>query len=458
MQRIIIFVYVAMTGLALPACLFAQDREQALTVYTNGLGLVRDMRTLELPRGRTTLSISGVAAHIDPTSVRIQSITAPDALSILEQRYAHDTATGDLMLSEFLNQNIQLTFEGTDIPVLGRLLHVDTNQLTLQYDDGRVDIIRRTAIQRISLPHLPENMATTPRLTWLLDNDRRAGMHRMDITYLTGGMTWHAEYAALMNEDNTGMTLSGWATIENRSGAAYENAEITLVAGDLNRVRSPQPVMAKRSAMRMEMADAAPQFNSQALFEYHAYTLERRATVEDDASVQLTLFEDTTGNISKQYVYDGMMNPQGVQTRIRFENNGKMGFGRPIPQGIIRLYQPNAQGKPQLVGEDRIKDLAENETVYLTVGRAFDLAGERIQTNARALSQRSSEEQFRIVLRNHTGKEVAVKVVEHLNRRTWDIPRASRTYEKLDAGTIEFNVPVPADGEAEVTYTVVYRW
>jgi hypothetical protein len=416
------------------------------------------MRTIELSRGRSTVTISQVAAEIDPTSVRIQSLTAPEELSILEQRYTYDIVTGNLILAGYLNQDIQLIIGDSDIPVTGRLLHADRDQLTLQLEDGRVEIIRREVIQRISLPALPEDLVTTPTLTWLLDNKRKAGMHRLEITYLTGGLTWHAEYTALMNETNTEMTLSGWATIDNRSGATYDNASITLVAGDPNRVSSPQPRMARKSMMQLERANAAPQFNEQNLFEYHTYTLDRRATIVDKASVQLTLFKDTTGNISKQYVYDGMMAPQDVQTRIRFQNKENMGFGKPIPRGTIRLYQQDAQGKPQFVGEDRVKDLPRDETVYLTVGRAFDLAGERIQTNSRALSKRSREEQIRVVLRNHTDEDVSIRVVEHLNNQTWSISESSNPYERLNAHTIEFNVPVQTDGEVEVTYTVVYRW
>ena len=458
MHRFIPLLCIATIVLSCPQCVFAQDREQAITVYSNGLGLVRDMRTIELPRGRSTVTIPQVAAEIDPTSVRIQSLTAPEELSILEQRYTYDIVTGNLILAGYLNQDIQLIIGDSDIPVTGRLLHADRDQLTLQLEDGRVEIIRREVIQRISLPALPEDLVTTPTLTWLLDNNRKAGMHRLEITYLTGGLTWHAEYTALMNETNTEMTLSGWATIDNRSGATYDNASITLVAGDPNRVSSPQPMMARKSMMQLERANAAPQFNEQNLFEYHTYTLDRRATIVDKASVQLTLFKDTTGNISKQYVYDGMMAPQGVQTRIRFQNKENMGFGKPIPRGTIRLYQQDAQGKPQFVGEDRVKDLARDETVYLTVGRAFDLAGERIQTNSHALSKRSREEQIRIVLRNHTDEDVSIRVVEHLNNQTWSISESSNPYERLNAHTIEFNVPVQTDGEVEVTYTVVYRW
>lgn len=458
MHRFIPLLCIATIVLSCPQCVFAQDREQAITVYSNGLGLVRDMRTIELPRGRSTVTIPQVAAEIDPTSVRIQSLTAPEELSILEQLYTYDIVTGNLILAGYLNQDIQLIIGDSDIPVTGRLLHADRDQLTLQLEDGRVEIIRREVIQRISLPALPEDLVTTPTLTWLLDNNRKAGMHRLEITYLTGGLTWHAEYTALMNETNTKMTLFGWATIDNRSGATYDNASITLVAGDPNRVSSPQPMMARKSMMQMERANAAPQFNEQNLFEYHTYTLDRRATIVDKASVQLTLFKDTTGNISKQYVYDGMMAPQGVQTRIRFQNKENMGFGKPIPRGTIRLYQQDAQGKPQFVGEDRVNDLPRDETVYLTVGRAFDLAGERIQTNSRALSKRSREEQIRVVLRNHTDEDVSIRVVEHLNNQTWSISESSNPYERLNAHTIEFNVPVQTDGEVEVTYTVVYRW
>jgi hypothetical protein len=438
----------------------AQDRDLAVTVYSNGPGLIRDMRTMELAKGRSSLSLSRIASQIDPTSVRVRSLTAPDRVAVLEQRFHHDAITGEGILARYLNQEVELTVEGSDIPVKGRLLHVG-GDVTLMREEGRIDIIRRDTIRRFSVPALPDGLTPEPTLAWLVDNTGSAGMHRLETAYLTQGMAWHAEYAAVIGENDQSMLFSGWASIDNRSGMTYDNATVTLVAGDINRVMPPQPVMMRERAMleakAMDMM-AAPQFAEQPLFEYHAYTLERRATLHDNGTVQLALLPDTRTQVTRQYVYDGGMRPEGVQTRVRLENKKEKGLGKAIPRGVVRLYQEDAQGGRQLIGEDQMKDLAPEETAYLTVGRAFDIVGERTQTDARGLSNRSREESYQIVLRNHKKERVSVRVVEHLSGPTWTISQSSQKYEKLNAQTIEFDVPVPPEGEATVTYSVVYRW
>ncbi|MBI4553586.1 MAG: DUF4139 domain-containing protein [Candidatus Latescibacteria bacterium] len=442
-----------------PAAGLAQDREVGLTVYSNNLGLVREVRTLDLAKGRTTATLAGVPAQIDPTSVRVRSLAAPDRVAVLEQRFTYDLINPEILLSKYIDRDVEVEVEGSGTPVRGRLLGLG-GDLTLMRENGSIDLIRRDAVRRVSLPGLPGGLVTRPALAWLVENTGTAGPQRIEVSYLTGGMSWHAEYTAVVSAQETELTLSGWASIDNRSGATYENAALTLVAGDVNRAEPERlPArMARTMGRVLAGEEIAQQFDEQPLFEYHAYTLDRRARVGDNETVQLALLADTKVRAKKQYIYDGARMPTAVQTRFEFENSQRAGLGLPLPRGKVRVYQEGATGSRQFLGEDGLKDLAKDETARVTVGTAFDLAGERKQTTVRQVSDRSREESLDIVLRNHTANPVTITVVEHLGRNDWYIRQSSQEYRKRDAWTIEFDVPVPKDGEARVGYTVVYRW
>lgn len=443
-----------------PAAGLAQDREVGLTVYSNNLGLVREVRTLDLAKGRTTATLTGVPAQIDPTSVRVRSLAAPDRVAVLEQRFTYDLINPEALLSKYIDRDVEVEVEGSGAPVRGRLLGLG-GDLTLMRENGSIDLIRRDAVRRVSLPGLPGGLVTRPALAWLVENTGTAGPQRIEVSYLTGGMSWHAEYTAVVSAQETDLTLSGWASIDNRSGATYENAGLTLVAGDVNRAEPERPPVGRGRVLMLnqELAETpAPQFDEQPLFEYHAYTLDRRARVGDNETVQLALLADTKVKAKKQYIYDGGRMPTAVQTRFEFENSQRAGLGLPLPRGKVRVYQEGATGSRQFLGEDGLKDLAKDETARVTVGTAFDLAGERKQTTVRQVSDRSREESLDIVLRNHTANPVTITVVEHLGRNDWYIRQSSQEYRKRDAWTIEFDVPVPKDGEARVGYTVVYKW
>ncbi len=445
------------TLLNIPHTSIAQDNELALTVYTNGLGLVSEIRSIDLDMGRNTVQVPRISTQIDPTSVRVRSLQASGLVSILEQRFSYDLLSGDALLSNYTDKDVDFYLNGVEAPLRGRLLSLGTH-VVLKREDGRVELIRRDAIQRISVPDLPEGLVTEPTLTWLVENRGNEGSRPMEISYLTQGVTWHAEYSAVISEDETVLMLSSWASIENESGMTFENADLTLVAGEVNRSAPRRRAMGRELAGMSMAARASPQLESQQMFEYHAYALGRKGTIENNASVQLSMLDETDVKVSKHYVYDGIMTPNGVQTRFRLENRKRYGLGLPLPRGTVRLYQEIKDGKRQFIGEDNIRDLAEDETVYLTVGHAFDISGERTQTGSRQPSKGVVQASFRIVLRNQTSDSVTVKVIEHLKTGpNWRIREPSHLFEKLDARTIEFEVPVRNNGETEVTYTVEYR-
>ncbi len=450
-----------MSWLAVAVCLIwtlvpapAGADEVALTIYSGDFALVREVRSVNLPQGRESVRFADVAARIDPTSVRIRSLTAPERISILEQNYEYDLVDSHRLLQKYLDQNIRLLakderfFEGTLLSA--------ANDLILRDLSGQIKIIKASEVQILEFPQLPQGLITRPTLVWLLDN-QRSGTHRLEVSYLTDGVDWHAEYVAVVNEDDTRLELGGWVSIDNRSGASYRDASLKLVAGDVHRV-APQPVVMDRMlAEKAALGMGVPQFEEQAFFEYHLYTLTRPATVADRQIKQLTLFPETGVDVKKILTYDGRTGDAKVRVNLEFDNRKSNGLGIPLPEGKLRVYKMDSDESLQFVGEDLVNHTPKDEKVRVFLGNAFDVVGERKQTQSRKLTERSREETYEIRIRNHKEETVEVVAIEHL-WGDWAMMESSHEYHKKDAHTVEFPLQVLPDGEVVVIYTVHFRW
>ncbi len=453
----------------------AADGGLALTVYNQGTALVRDRRRFDLVQGLNELRFGDVAASIDPTSVLFASLTDPAGTSVLEQNFEYDLVGAAALLEKYLDQEIHVvTRDGT--LYAGSLLS-GRGDIILQSDDGRVTVVRADDIQQFSFPKLPEGLITRPTLAWRLLASR-AGPQDVEITYLTGGVSWQADYVLLLAADDRSIDLDGWVTINNTSGATFRDALLKLVAGDLQRL--PQPGFAVgEDALRAAPTESAAPIEQREFFEYHLYEVPRPVTVRDNETKQIEFVRAAGVPAEKFFVYDGLQcasyywycyysgypqtepsygvasNPK-VMVMLEFDTDE---VEADLPRGRVRLYQEDVDGAALLIGEDQIDHTPQGETLRLYVGDAFDIVGERVQTDFRLPSKKSIEETYRIVLRNHKDEAVEVRVVEHLFRwSNWSILRSSQRYQKLDSSTIEFAVRVPADGETELTYTVRYSW
>jgi hypothetical protein len=428
--------------------------EVGLTVYNQDFALVREIRPIQLPKGTETIRFKDVAARIDPTSVRFKSLTAPDQVAILEQNFEYDLVSSLKLLQKYVDEKIRLLakeerfYEGT-------LLNA-ADDLVLQDASGQIRIIKGKEIQILEFPQLPEGLITRPTLVWLLDS-QRSGKHDVEVSYLTDGINWHAEYVAAVNEEDTRLELGGWVSLDNRSGATYRDAKLKLVAGDVHRVK-PSPMVPEYVMRDATMAaKGVPQFEEKAFFEYHLYTLTRPATVKDNQIKQLTLFPDADVGVEKILLYDGIREGTKVKVNLEFENSKKDGLGIPLPQGKLRVYKRDQDQSLEFVGEDLIDHTPKDEKVRVFLGNAFDVVGERRQTELKKITDRSREETYEIKLRNHKENAIEVLAIEHL-WGDWKITQSTHEYRKKDARTVEFPLPVPKDGETILTYTVRFRW
>ncbi|MCG8608822.1 DUF4139 domain-containing protein, partial [bacterium] len=435
----------------LPRETFSQQKDLAITIYNNNLGLVRDVRVLRLERGVTEYTFQDVAAQIDPTSVYFKSITAPDDVLILEQNFEYDLVNSSKILQKYVDQSVTLSGkDGTNYS--GTLLNASGGDVILQEADGGIKIVSRATVENMAFPKLPQGLITRPSLVWSLDC-RRSGDHEIEVGYLTEGVQWHAEYVGLTDESDKRLELSGWVSIDNKSGATYENAKLKLVAGDVHRA---QPEIRRFRAFQALEKAVPDQFEEKSFFEYHLYTLQRPATLANNQIKQISLFEAVRLPVSKKYTYAGQRDRKNIRVNLEFKNEKSRGLGFPLPKGKVRIYKQDEDESLIFVGEDFVQHTPRDEDVRMYVGHAFDIVGERIQKNRRAIGKESWEETWEIKLRNRKTEDVVITVVEHLNFE-WEILRSSPEFSKKDASTVEFVVPVPKDGEVVVEYVVRYN-
>ncbi|HOS92195.1 MAG TPA: hypothetical protein PLQ54_02690, partial [Armatimonadota bacterium] len=320
----------------------------------------------------------------------------------------------------------------------------------------------------VILPKLPEGLIVRPTLVWDLAT-QKAGKHQVELSYMTGGLTWAADYVAVVNQDDTKADLNGWVTLTNMSGARYPDATLKLIAGDVRRVQPEEPEMMYAGAAVMREAVADKGFQEKAFFEYHMYTLQRPATIAENETKQVTLLGAPGVAIKKVYVFDpatapvvyspgGDTNKRKVQVKIEVANNEASGLGMPLPKGKVRVYKADTDGSLQFVGEDLIDHTPKDETVRLHIGDAFDLIGERKVMDHRQLGDRAQQEKIEFSLRNHKEKDaVEITAVEHL-WGDWTIEGETTPFVKKDARTAEFTVTVEPGQEKTISFTVTTRW
>lgn len=451
----------------------AQDESVELTVYNQNIALVRDTRSFDLGQGVNEVRFSDVASQIDPTSVHFRSLTDPQGTAVLEQNYEYDIVGTHKLMQKYLDQAIELvTQDGSEYQ--GTLLS-GADDVILQDATGGVTVVRLDQIQQFNFPELPEGLITRPTLVWLLEAGQ-GGDQNVEVTYMTGGINWAADYVVQLNEDDTALDLNGWITLDNRSGATYSDAKLKLVAGDVNVIQKVMVTADRGMAFEEAMPAAPPPVAEREFFEYHLYDVQRPVTVRDNQTKQIEFTSATDVPAEKFFVYDGApglgfygygipdpgygtySNPD-VNIYLQIENEEESGLGIPLPAGRVRVYKADVDGSLQFVGEDQIDHTPKDETLRLLLGNAFDIVGERRQTDFQQLGRDVIEESFEITVRNHKDEDVEVRVVEHLFRwNEWEIVQESAGHTKLDQGSVEWRLPVPADGESTLTYTVRYEF
>jgi hypothetical protein len=456
------------------------ESQVAVTIYNEGSALIRDRRSIDLQAGLNTVNFTDVAALIDATSVSFVSLTDPSGTVVLEQNYVYDLVNSEALLERYLDETIEvtlLTFSGESDVIRGQLLSGRGGDIILRLESGEVVVIRSGNARDIRFPALPQGLITRPTLRWLI-NSAAGGAQDVELTYLTSGLSWTADYNLLLHPDNTALDLNGWVTLNNTSGTSYENARLKLVAGDVNRVQPEVMYMMEDRAQAAPMdALSGGGVAQREFFEYQLYEVERAVTIGDNETKQVEFVTGTNVPAKTYYVYDGsvpfygyggpitdqyygQMGITDVQNYLEFTTGEEEGLGADLPAGRVRVYQEDVDGAALLIGENRIDHTPEGEDINIYLGNAFDLVGERTQTNFRLVSRSVLQETYEIKLRNRKDEQtMEIRVPERMFRwSNWEILESSTDFEKLNAFTIEFRVDVPPGEEVTITYTVQYSW
>lgn len=446
-----------------------------------GYAVVRQQRELALQRGRNSVRFNDVAALIDPTTVRFESLTDPASTRVLEQNFQFDLVNTQRLLEKYIDRRISVDqVRGSGVESFSGTLLSTSGGIVLKRDDGGIQTLPHNA--GVRLPDLPGGLITRPTLVWDV-NASRAGNHASRVSYQTGGMTWWIDYN-LTYQDGTDansckLDVGAWVSIVNKSGAGYSDARLKLVAGDVNRVQQPGRVPAAAMARASIAAEAAPGFEEKEFFEYHLYTLGRPVTLPDNSTQQLELFPVARGvPCEKTLVYQGTPGFRGygapvtdrnygqtgnrkVDVFLSFKNGQSQNLGQPLPAGRIRVSKLDpADQTLEFIGEDSLDHTPRNENVLIRMGSAFDVIGERRQVNFSIdTSRKTMTEEIEVKVRNQKKEAVTVMVREQLYRWShWQITSKSQDYRKDDARTVMFPVKLAAGAEGVVRYSVTYTW
>lgn len=440
--------------------------ELAITVYNSDIALVRDVRNLTLARGTGNLRFMDIAATVNPATVHFRSLTEPAQVDVLEQNYEYDLLEPDKLLRKYVGREVTLMRNRSEN---GSTRQEEVKALLLSYNTQPVwkignEIVTGIGADHIRFPELPETLYSRPTLIWTVQNGG-AAKHRVEASYLAQRLAWNADYVLTVGRDDKAADLNGWVTLTNGSGTAFKNAKLQLVAGDLNRVRQQLGKMAAEMSQRRDAAAPAANMAEESFSDYHLYTMQRKTTINNNQTKQVSLLEGTDVPTVKRYVVEGQnyyyhnqQHPGSpikdlVQVYYQFKNEAKAGLGIPMPAGVLRVYQQDSKGGVQFVGEDRIMHTPKDETLNIKIGNAFDVVCERKQIDFTKISSNVYEFEYEITLRNHKATAVSVEVNEPIGG-SWRMLRSSHEWTKTSAWAAQFSVPVASDGTAVLKYRV----
>jgi len=497
-------------GVILLICCGMSAADPSLTIYNQNFAVVREQLGLNLKKGINEVKFTDITAHLEPDSVILRDPKGKRALQILEQNYRADPISQGLLLSLYEGKQIEFLTIGKDNEekiVKGKIIRsgyvphqIGIRQYGQQYAQRQMSyaespgtgqpIIEVDGKLRFRLPGEPlfpsltDDTILKPTLDWIVQTDEK-GKLDAELSYVTGGMSWEADYSMLAQTKGDDLDMIGWVTMDNQSGRTFENARIKLMAGDVSKIQPQEPYRydgygGYAGGVSSQMQ---PPVSEKTFEEYHLYTLNNPTTLRDRQTKQVE-FVRAEGIKSKTlYVYDGVKidsryrgydsesirnnreygtqcNPK-VWVMREFKNSQDNNLGIPLPRGLLRFYRRDDDGQLEFTGENFIDHTPKDEKVRVYTGNAFDLVGERKRADYKIDTSRDwLDESFEIKVRNHKEKDtVEIRVVEHLYRWiNWEIVEKTHDFEKTDSQTIEFRVEVPAGEEKVITYKVHYTW
>ena len=444
----------------------ANQENVAVTIYNHDLALIKDVRRLKLNKGDNAIALRDVSAKIRPETALLRSINAPASITLREQNFDYDLLSPAKMLEKYVGQSVSIvkTNPATGAETTEKATVLSANNGVVLKIGDRIE----TGIPgRIIYDNVPDNLRDRPTLITQLHNTGPRNQ-TVELSYLTGGLGWKADYVAELNNKDNRLDLSGWVTLNNTSGASYQNAKLQLVAGDVNRISGRVRPMAKAIRSTDALGAAPAPMAEEGLLEYHLYSLDRPTTIAENQTKQVALLSANNIPVEKSlllrgadYYYRGQYGDLGkkmkVDVFIQFLNKEQSNLGMPLPKGIMRVYKKDSQGNAQFIGEDAIDHTPKNESVRLKLGSAFDVTADKKQTDFRKVSKREYKTAFEIILKNAKKEAVTVTVQEPIGG-DWSILSSNIPHKKINSHLAEWKVKIPAEGQTKLTYSTIVKY
>lgn len=448
------------------------QKELSLTVYNQDLALIRDVRDIQLSKGLNRIAVREVSAQIRPETAIITSASHPNSLILLEQNFDYDLLTPQQLLQKYVGKQVRVIkthpTTGAEKEEIATVLSAN-NGVVLKIGDR----IETGAPGRIVYDQVPDNLRDRPTLS-ILANSNVGKKQTLELSYLSGGLSWKADYVAKLDKDDKYLDLNGWVTLNNQSGASYHNAKLQLVAGDVNRVYQPtRPHHRDVTMMKTMAADSVAEMAEESLFEYHLYTLGHKTDVLQNQTKQVALLSASRVPVKKEFMLRGNQhyyyNKYGVIADklkvgvfVEFENEKKNDLGIALPKGIVRVYKDDSSGNSQFIGEDRIDHTPKDEKIRLKLGDAFDVTAKKKQTSYKKESafgkyKHAASSSYEIEIHNAKDEDVVIKVLEPVPG-DWKMIESSLEHEKVNAHTVQWLVKVPAEKRVTLKYKVLVRY
>lgn len=448
------------------------QKSVAVTIYNENLALIKDQRTITLDKGFNLLAYRGVSAKMRAETALLRNLKNA-GLKVIEQNFDFDLLTPQKLLEKYVGKQVRIASmnPATGEEKIETATVLSTNQGVVVQIDDRIETNPRG---RYIFDKLPENLRDQPTLVIQL-NSSTAKPQDVELSYLSGGLSWKADYVAELNAKDDKLDLVGWVTLNNTSGTSYNNAKLQLVAGDVNvvknefRHRMADRVMAKSMAAMEE--DVA--MKEESLFEYHLYSLNRPTTISNNQKKQVSLLSATQVPVNKEFLlqganyyyqssYGNIGQKLKVGVYVEFKNKEKSGLGIPLPKGVVRVYKKDESGNAQFIGEDNIDHTPKNEDVRLKLGDAFDITADKKQTNFKKRNAYGKynyayESSYEVKIKNAKSEPVTVVVREPIPG-DWKMEDESHKHKKVAAGTADWHIEVPAEGSTTLEYTVLVRY
>jgi hypothetical protein len=460
-------------GLAVAAAFLAGGGQAAepgklsLTVYNSDLALVQDIRTLSIAAGRQRLEFKDVSARIRPETV---SLVAAD-VSIVEQNFDYDLLTPEKLMEKAIGKQVQIVRinpgNGAQVTETATVLSVNGG-VVLKIGD-RIEVLRQDDVPtRVIFDGIPQNLRAKPTLSVTVDSGK-AGARPATLSYLTNGLSWKADYVAMFDEGPGKLDLQGWVTLTNTSGVDYADAAVQLVAGDVNLANSDQEYWQRRLVVRSNairqpgMGGAPAETGPTSVADYYLYPLPGRTTVAQNQTKQVSFLDAKGAGAHKVYEYrsywfETLQNPANADVDVQFSNSANAGLGHQLPAGIVRVYVRDQAGQPKFVGENRIDHTPQGSDVSVKIGEAFDVTVQPTILAQDGAGRTRSRYKMSYVVRNARAQPVTVAIRQGGLWREGKVIEESLKSRRLDAYNLAWDVPVPANGETTLTFTVETGW